>query len=55
MNNPNVITPKADQPRVTTESLRQGEQPANLQYRVSSFRTYTPRTENRSSSTRFVR
>jgi len=55
MNNPNVMTPKADQPRVSTESLRQGEQAPSLQYRVSSFRTYTPRTENRSSSTRFVR
>jgi hypothetical protein len=55
MNDSGVITPKADQPRVTTENLRQGEQAPSLQYRVSSFRTYTPRTENRSSSTRLVR
>ena len=28
------IAPKADQPKVTTESLKRGSQPAQLEYRV---------------------
>lgn len=55
MNNPGVITPKADQPRVSTENLQRGEQAPDLQYRTSGFRTYTPRTENRSYSGRLSR
>jgi hypothetical protein len=44
------VQPKADQPRVTTESLKRGEQSPNLQYRVStkSFdRNTTPRNYGR--------
>jgi hypothetical protein len=55
MNNPGVITPKADQPRVTTENLQRGEQAPSLQYRVSTIRSFTPRTENRSYSGRMSR
>lgn len=55
MNNPGIITPKADQPRVTTENLQRGKQAPSLQYKTNSFRTYTPRTENRSYSGRISR
>lgn len=55
MNNPGTITPKADQPRVTTENLQRGEQSPGLQYKTNTFRTYTPRTENRSFSGRMSR
>lgn len=44
------VQPKADQPRVTTESLKRNEQSPNLQYRVStkSFdRNTTPRNYGR--------
>jgi hypothetical protein len=44
------VQPKADQPRVTTESLKRGEKSPNLQYRVStkSFdRNTTPRNYGR--------
>lgn len=34
------VQPKADQPRVTTESLKRGEQPANLQYRVTGIKSF---------------
>jgi hypothetical protein len=37
MNNPGIITPKADQPRVTTENLQRGEQAPSLQYKTNSF------------------
>jgi hypothetical protein len=46
------VQPKADQPRVTTESLKRGEQSPNLQYRVStkSFdRNTTPRSYGRAT------
>lgn len=33
------ISPKADQPRVTTENLKRGEQPNNLQYRVQGVKS----------------
>jgi hypothetical protein len=50
------ITPKADQPKVTTESLRSSSQPATLQYRTSSIKGYgnrsTPRQNTRSSGAR---
>jgi hypothetical protein len=39
--------PKADQPRVTTESLRPGSQPANLQYRVTGIKSFTGRAPSR--------
>lgn len=55
MNNPSVITPKADQPRVATENLQRGDQSPDLQYKTNTFRTYTPRTENRSFSGRMSR
>jgi hypothetical protein len=55
MNNPSMVSPKADQPRVTTENLQRGDQPASLQYKVSTVRSYTPRTENRSFSGRMSR
>jgi hypothetical protein len=46
------VQPKADQPRVTTESLKRGEQSPSLQYRVStkSFdRNTTPRNYGRAT------
>ncbi len=42
-----TISPKADQPRVTTENLKRGEQPAQLEYRTRGFQSY-----NRSPNTR---
>ena len=36
---PKNVQPKADQPRVTTETLKRGEQPANLQYRVQGAKS----------------
>jgi hypothetical protein len=41
------IQPKADQPRVTTENLKRGERSPELQYKVSSIKTF-----DRSPSTR---
>ena len=41
------VQPKADQPRVTTESLKRGEQPSNLQYRVQGVKSF-----DRSAKTR---
>ena len=35
-----AISPKADQPKVTTESLKRGSQPAQLEYRVQKVSTY---------------
>ena len=43
-NQPGNVSPKADQPRVSTESLKRGEQPANLQYRTTGIKTFTGRT-----------
>jgi len=37
------VQPKADQPRVTTGSLRETSAPANLQYRVQGIKTFTGR------------
>lgn len=39
--------PKADQPRVTSESLRPGSQPANLEYRISGMKSYNSRAPRR--------
>ena len=33
------VQPKADQPRVTTESLKRGEKSPNLQYRVQCVKS----------------
>lgn len=44
------IAPKADQPRVTTESLRSSSQSPTLQYRVNSVKGYGDRTKTRNNS-----
>ena len=36
------VQPKADQPRVTTESLKRGEKAPNLQYRVQGIQSFDP-------------
>ena len=41
------VQPKADQPRVTTESLKRGEKSPNLQYRVQGVKSF-----DRSAKTR---
>jgi len=38
-----TVSPKADQPRVSTSSLRETSAPANLQYRVQGIKTFTGR------------
>ena len=42
------VQPKADQPRVTTESLKRGEKAPNLQYRVQGIQSFdrSPKTRN---------
>lgn len=40
------VQPKADQPRVTTESLKRSEAPANLQYRTQGIKSFN-RSDNR--------
>ena len=40
---------KADQPRVTTESLKRMDAPANLQYRVSGIKSMNSRKPKRST------
>ncbi|UOF81571.1 hypothetical protein [Bacteriophage sp.] len=42
------VQPKADQPRVTTESLKRTEAPANLQYRVQGIKSFSDRAQKRS-------
>lgn len=46
--------PRADQPRVTTGSLKSGERQPNLEYRVQGVQTYSrsPKTRNLARSTR---
>jgi hypothetical protein len=34
------VQPKADQPRVTTETLKSGERSPNLEYRVSGIKSF---------------
>ena len=41
------VQPKADQPRVTTESLKRGEKGPSLQYRVQGVKSF-----DRSAKTR---
>jgi hypothetical protein len=43
----NQVQPKADQPRVSTESLKRSDSSPNLQYRVQGVKSF-----NRSPSTR---
>jgi len=40
---------KADQPRVTTESLKRMDSPANLQYKVSGIRSFGSRKPKRAA------
>ena len=40
-------TPRGDQPRVQTAQLNSDRNGANIEYRVSSHRTSTPRTDTR--------
>jgi hypothetical protein len=42
------VQPKADQPRVTTESLKRGEKGPNLEYRTQGVQSFnrSPRTKN---------
>ena len=49
-----TISPKADQPKVTTESLKRGSQPAALEYRVqrSSTNNRGPATKDYGRSMR---
>ena len=35
-----TVSPKADQPRVSTSSLRETSAPANLQYRVQGVKSF---------------
>jgi hypothetical protein len=41
------VAPKADQPRVSTESLKRSDSSPNMQYRVQGIKSF-----NRSPSTR---
>ena len=40
-----MTQPKADQPRVTTESLKRGEGTPNLTTRQTGYKTYTGRSQ----------
>lgn len=42
------VAPKADQPRVSTESLSRGEKPSSLQTRTSKVQSFnrSPKTRN---------
>ena len=40
-----MTAPKADQPRVTTESLKRGEGTPSLTMRQTGFKTYTGRNQ----------
>jgi hypothetical protein len=42
------VAPKADQPRATTESIKRGEKPANLEYRTQGVQSFnrSPKTRN---------
>jgi hypothetical protein len=48
------VQPKADQPRVSTSSLKSTERQPNLEYRVQGVQTYSrsPKTRNLARSTR---
>jgi hypothetical protein len=42
------VAPKADQPRVSTDTLKRGEKPANLEYRTQGVQSFnrSPKTRN---------
>lgn len=44
-----MVAPKADQPRASTEQLKRGEQMPSLTYRQTGYKTYGTRTDRRSS------
>jgi hypothetical protein len=48
------VQPKADQPRVTTETLKRGEKSPNLEYRSAGIKSFdrTPKTRNMGRSVR---
>jgi hypothetical protein len=48
------VQPKADQPRVSTESLKRGESSPNLQYRVNAIKS-PERTSSKRSYGRATR
>ena len=43
-----TVAPKADQPRVSTESLKKGERSPNLEYRTQGVKSFdrNPSTRN---------
>jgi hypothetical protein len=41
------VQPKADQPRVTTETLKRGERSPNLEYRISGVQSFNRGPKNR--------
>jgi len=43
-----TVAPKADQPRVSTESLKKGERSPNLEYRTQGVKSFdrSPSTRN---------
>jgi len=44
------ITPRADQPRVSTSQLKSGERSPNLQYRIQGMQNYSRSPTARSTS-----
>ena len=44
------VAPKADQPRVTTQTLKSGERSPNLQYRIQGMQNYSRSPTARSTS-----
>lgn len=48
------VQPKADQPRVTTETLKRGERSPNLEYRSTGLKSFdrSPKTRNMGRSVR---
>jgi hypothetical protein len=48
------VQPKADQPRVSTSTLKGGERSPNLEYKVQGVQTFSrsPKTRNLARSTR---
>ena len=44
------VQPKADQPRVSTDTLKRAESSPNLEYRVQGVKSYSRQTKNRDYS-----
>ena len=42
------VQPKADQPRVSTDTLKRAEASPNLEYRVQGVKSYSRDSKNRS-------